>query len=93
MADFSDHDVQVGINVEQEQGQDDMPDVNSDNHCAREDIETLPYRLIYPRQGNNPISSSRSHRYNVKPELCNDSRYWEEYLFSFYKLWWAWSLD
>jgi hypothetical protein len=38
MAESSNHEIQVGINVEQEQGQGDVPDVNSDNHCAREDI-------------------------------------------------------
>jgi hypothetical protein len=83
MAESSEHEIQVGINVVQEQGQYDVSDVNSDNHCVREDIETVPYRPINPRPGNNPISSSRSHRHNVKPELCNDARYWEEYFSHF----------
>ena len=42
MAESPNHEIQVGINVEQEQGEGgDVPDgtiVNSDNHCAMGDI-------------------------------------------------------
>ena len=42
MAESPNHEIQVGINVEQEQGEGgDVPDdtiVNSNKHCAREDI-------------------------------------------------------
>ena len=38
MTESSDHEIQVRINVEQEQGQGDVPDGNSDTHCVREDI-------------------------------------------------------
>ena len=81
MAESPDHEIQMELNVEQEQGQGDAPDDTS----AYSDTETPLYRPRNLRPNNGPISSSKSHRLYVKPEPFDGSSDWEEYFSHFIK--------
>jgi hypothetical protein len=82
MAESPDHEIEMELNIEQEQGQGDTS-VYNDTHIVKGDTETPPYRPRNQRPNNDPISGSKSHRLYVKPEPLDGSSDWEEYFSHF----------